>query len=80
MKPYVLSAAAGILVGIIYGLLKMRSPAPPVIALAGLLGILAGEQLVLAARHLIETRRVDLTKVAADCGKHMFGRLPGADS
>ena len=45
MKAYVLSLSIGILVGIIYALFQVRSPAPPVIALVGLLGILIGEQL-----------------------------------
>ena len=44
MKAYVLSLAIGILVGILYALFHVRSPAPPVIALVGLLGILVGEQ------------------------------------
>ena len=45
MTPYILSVCVGILVGAIYSLLSVRSPAPPVIALVGLLGILVGEQL-----------------------------------
>lgn len=45
MKPYLLSLGLGLLVGVIYALSGVRSPAPPVIALVGLLGILAGEQL-----------------------------------
>ena len=45
MKAYALSLGIGILVGIIYALFQVRSPAPPVIALVGLLGILVGEQL-----------------------------------
>jgi XapX domain-containing protein len=45
MKLYLASLAAGLLVGIIYGVLNVRSPAPPVVALVGLLGILLGEQL-----------------------------------
>jgi len=44
MKPYLLSLGAGLLVGLIYSLLGVRSPAPPAIALVGLLGILVGEQ------------------------------------
>ena len=44
MKPYLISLAAGLLVGAIYGLLNVRSPAPPVIALVGLLGMLLGER------------------------------------
>jgi XapX domain-containing protein len=50
MKPYLLSLAAGLLVGAIYALLNVRSPAPPGVALLGLLGILIGEQAVLHAR------------------------------
>ncbi len=50
MKPYIVSLAIGILVGAIYALLRVRSPAPPVIALVGLLGMLAGEQGVGIAR------------------------------
>lgn len=46
MKLYLLSLGAGVLVGVIYYLIGVRSPAPPLIALVGLLGILAGEQLV----------------------------------
>jgi XapX domain-containing protein len=46
MRLYLLSLGAGLLVGVVYGLLGVRSPAPPVVALVGLLGILLGEQLV----------------------------------
>ena len=52
MRPYLVSLGAGILVGVVYALLKVRSPAPPVIALVGLLGILIGEQLVPLAQRL----------------------------
>ena len=44
MRSYFLSFAAGLLVGCIYSVIKVRSPAPPLIALVGLLGILLGEQ------------------------------------
>ncbi len=40
MRVYLLSLGAVILVGVIYGLLNIRSPAPPVVALVGLFGIL----------------------------------------
>jgi XapX domain-containing protein len=50
MKLYLISLAAGLLVGVIYGILNVRSPAPPVIALIGLLGILIGEQIVPLAK------------------------------
>lgn len=50
MKPYLLSLGAGLLVGVVYSLLGVRSPAPPMIALLGLAGILAGEQIVPLAK------------------------------
>lgn len=50
MSTGLISLAAGVLIGLIYALLKVRSPAPPALALIGLLGMLAGEQ---AARHLL---------------------------
>ncbi|WP_369058252.1 DUF1427 family protein [Caulobacter sp. 73W] len=52
MKIYLLSLGAGLLVGVIYHLLGVRSPAPPAIALIGLLGILLGEQMIPTARRL----------------------------
>jgi XapX domain-containing protein len=50
MRPYLASLVLGVAVGIIYGLVKVRSPAPPAIALLGLLGMLAGEQAVSLVR------------------------------
>ncbi len=46
MKLYLISLAVGILAGLLYGVLNVRSPAPPVVALIGLLGMLIGEQMV----------------------------------
>ncbi|UXY08767.1 XapX domain-containing protein [Kosakonia sp. ML.JS2a] len=46
MNIGLISFAAGVLMGVIYALLKVRSPAPPAIALVGLLGMLLGEQLI----------------------------------
>ncbi|WP_122518973.1 DUF1427 family protein [Pannonibacter phragmitetus] len=43
LYPYLLSLAVGLGIGVLYGLLSVRSPAPPIIALLGLLGMLAGE-------------------------------------
>ncbi|WP_044180031.1 DUF1427 family protein [Phytobacter massiliensis] len=48
MSTELLSLGAGVAIGLVYALLKVRSPAPPAIALVGLLGMLAGEQLVVA--------------------------------
>ncbi len=46
MKMYLISLAVGVLVGVIYYVLNVKSPAPPLVALAGLLGIVVGEQLI----------------------------------
>src|SRR5215510_6859702 len=51
-RMYVVALATGVLVGIIYALLDIRSPAPPVGALVGLLGILMGEQVTPMAKRL----------------------------
>ncbi|BBD03243.1 MULTISPECIES: DUF1427 family protein [Sphingobium] len=53
MKAYLLSLGAGLLVGIVYSLMGVRSPAPPVIALIGLAGILLGEQLLPIAHRIL---------------------------
>lgn len=75
MKPYLLSAAVGLLVGVVYALFNVRSPAPPVIALVGLLGILAGEQLPPLVRSLI-TRVEGVSWLQHQVRPHMFGELP----
>ncbi|WP_156389236.1 XapX domain-containing protein [Brevundimonas sp. Root1423] len=54
MKTLIIALAVGLLVGAIYGLLNVRSPAPPYVALLGLLGILLGEQGVQHLRHRLE--------------------------
>jgi XapX domain-containing protein len=45
-QPYVISLVVGLGIGVIYGLVNVRSPAPPIIALLGLLGILVGETMI----------------------------------
>src|SRR5260221_8912167 len=44
-KGLFVSFVVGLGVGVIYGLLRVKSPAPPIIALLGLLGMVGGEQL-----------------------------------
>ncbi len=77
MKLYALSLGAGLLVGLVYSLLNVRSPAPPLVALVGLLGILVGEQIIPVGKQLISG-----TAFASACDKayainHLFGQLPG---
>jgi XapX domain-containing protein len=78
MKMYLLSLGAGILVGVIYSLLHVRSPAPPLIALLGLLGILAGEQVIPVAKQLMAGHGLATAWRQAKCASHMFGLLPGS--
>jgi XapX domain-containing protein len=77
MKTYLLSAGAGILVGVIYSLLNVRSPAPPLVALVGLLGILIGEQIVPVGKQLIAGSGLAAAWCQAQCAPHIFGLLPG---
>ncbi|PNK59683.1 DUF1427 family protein [Psychrobacter sp. FDAARGOS_221] len=46
MRIYIASLIVGIIVGVLYNLLNVRSPAPPTWALVGLLGMLIGEQAI----------------------------------
>ena len=77
MKLYVLSLGAGLLVGIVYSLLNVRSPAPPLVALVGLLGILVGEQVIPVGKQWLAgsafMSACDKTSAVA----HVFGQLPG---
>ena len=76
MRPYLISLAAGLLVGVLYGLLNVRSPAPPVIALLGLLGMLLGEQVVPLAKRLVAGRPIDAAWITSTCVPHVLGELP----
>ncbi len=77
MRVYFLSLGAGLLVGIIYGLLNVRSPAPPVVALVGLLGILVGEQIIPVAKHMVEGSHLAAAWRQSHGMPHIFGLLPG---
>ncbi len=77
MKAYVLSLLAGVLAGAIYGTIGVNSPAPPIIALTGLLGMLAGEQILPVARRMLAGHRLNTAWRDAKCSQHMFGALPG---
>ncbi|HET7085413.1 MAG TPA: XapX domain-containing protein [Rhizomicrobium sp.] len=77
MKVYLVSLGAGLLVGVIYSLLQVRSPAPPLVALIGLLGILIGEQVVPLGKQFLRGASVERAWKQADCAPHLFGMLPG---
>ena len=78
MKISQLSLGAGLVVGVVYSLLGVRSPAPPVVALIGLLGILLGEQIVPVGRELIVGTSIGAAWRQARCGQHVFGAMPGS--
>ena len=77
MKVYLLSFGAGLLVGVLYSVLNVRSPAPPVVALIGLLGILLGEQIVPVGRQMIAGSAISTAWQQMRCGQHVFGAMPG---
>ena len=62
--PYLISLAAGFVAGLLYCLVRVQSPAPPLIALVGLLGIVLGEHTIPVVRaHLfpasVQVRQID---------------------
>ena len=63
MKGLFLSLVVGVGVGVLYGLLRVKSPAPPIIALLGLLGMVLGEQLGI----WIQTKKLDLPRAISVC-------------
>jgi XapX domain-containing protein len=77
MTVYLLSFGAGLLVGVVYSLVNVRSPAPPVVALIGLLGILLGEQILPVGRQMIAGTSIRTAWQHMRCGQHVFGAMPG---
>ena len=73
MKVLLVSFAVGLLVGVLYGVIRVKSPAPPIVALLGLLGMVLGEQL----GGWILVKKVSLTQAASVClvAKHWDGRV-----
>jgi XapX domain-containing protein len=63
MKVLLLSFVVGLGVGVLYGLIRVKSPAPPIVALLGLLGMVLGEQLGI----WVQTRKVDVPRAASVC-------------
>jgi len=80
MKVFLISLGVGVLVGIIYGLLNVRSPAPPLVALLGLLGMLGGEQLVPIAKRLVSGAPLTIGWIRHECTPPIFGELPKRSS
>ncbi|PHN57929.1 XapX domain-containing protein [Pseudomonas sp. ICMP 8385] len=77
MKLYVLSLGAGLLVGLIYSLLSVRSPAPPLVALVGLLGILIGEQAIPVGKQLLSGTAFSTASEKPQATDQALSQLPG---
>lgn len=73
MKLYALSLGAGLLVGVVYSLLQVRSPAPPLVALVG-------EQIVPVGRHLLQGMDLRSACSKTQATEHVLGELPGRKS
>ena len=73
MKALLVSFAVGLFVGVLYGVIRVKSPAPPIVALLGLLGMVVGEQL----GGWILAKKVSLTQSASVClvAKHWDGQV-----
>ncbi len=76
MKLYLISLGAGILVGTIYALMQVRSPAPPAIALIGLLGMLIGEQVVPPFKRMLAGEPVTIAWFRGECVPKITGTPP----
>ena len=76
LKSYVVSLAVGLLAGVIYGVMQVHSPAPPVIALLGLFGMLTGEQLIPLGRRLLRREPVTLAWFRQECVPKISGTPP----
>jgi XapX domain-containing protein len=63
MKVLFISFVVGLGVGVLYGLIRVKSPAPPIVALVGLLGMVLGEPI----GTWVHTRKVDVSQAAAVC-------------
>lgn len=76
MKPYLISLLMGVLAGLIYAALQVTSPAPPVIALLGLLGMLIGEQLVPIVRRKLAGEALTAAWFHRECIPKITGTAP----
>lgn len=63
MKVLFLSFVVGLGVGVLYGFIRVKSPAPPIVALLGLLGMVLGEQFGI----WVHTKKLDVSHAASVC-------------
>lgn len=79
LKTYAIALSVGILVGVIYAIIDVNSPAPPVIALLGLFGMLVGEQIVPLCKRLIRRQPITLAWFRHECVPKISGTPPPSD-
>ena len=75
MKAWIISLVCGAAAGVLYALLDVHSPAPPVVALLGLFGMLVGEQLIPIGRRLF-SRQLTMTWFRHECVPKISGTAP----
>src|SRR4029077_7034675 len=63
MKVLFISFVVGLGAGILYGLIRVKSPAPPIVALLGLSGMVIGEQFGI----WVQTKKLDVSHAASVC-------------
>lgn len=80
MKIYLVSLSAGLLVGAIYSFIGARSPAPPLVALLGLLGMLVGEKALPIAQRVLSGKPVTMAWFSSECAPSLTGAPPPAES
>ncbi|WP_312239785.1 XapX domain-containing protein [Pantoea sp.] len=76
LKSSFISLMVGLLAGIIYAAMNLHSPAPPVIALLGLFGMLVGEQLIPLCRRLLNRQPVTMAWFRHECVPKISGTPP----
>jgi len=76
MKSYALSLIVGLLAGVVYALIDVNSPAPPVIAVLGLFVMLVGEQLIPLGKRIIRRQPVTLAWFRHECVPKISGTPP----
>ncbi|MEJ4047152.1 XapX domain-containing protein [Erwinia sp. SLM-02] len=79
VKSYAISLVVGMLAGVIYSLIAVDSPAPPVFALVGLFGMLVGEQIVPLVKRWIKREPVTLSWFKQECVPKISGTPPPPD-
>jgi XapX domain-containing protein len=74
------SLGAGLLVGVLYSVLNVRSPAPPLVALVDFLGTPVDKRIFPVGMHMLARAPVSAAWKQSRSTLHIFGMLPGRHS